>query len=150
MNECEQASRLNAYHDGEMSPAGVAAMEQHLRQCPRCAAELERFRKLTGMIGSLPPPALPTSSLRRLHQAVDLQLAARLRRMAEVLAAVAAVVLVVCLIGLTRRTPAQGSPGAMPVWEIEALAQPLEPAAGSEEALASWMVRDLSLRDEHD
>ena len=46
MNDCEEASRLTAYHDGELSPSDRAQFERHLSQCPRCAAELGRIRKL--------------------------------------------------------------------------------------------------------
>ena len=71
MSECEQAIRLNAYHDGELSPAARADLERHLGQCPQCSAELERLRRLRGMFASLPRPELPAFSRQRLHRAVE-------------------------------------------------------------------------------
>ena len=152
MNECEQSSRLGAYHDGEMSAQSRAEFERHLRQCPRCSAELDRARKLTNLFSSMPALEMPRAALEQLHRTVDLLPAAGICRMAEALAGVAAAILVACMIGLARQTPAQGKIGAMPVWETAAVTrQPSELAfGGTEELLASWMVQDLSWKVEHD
>jgi anti-sigma factor RsiW len=152
MNACEQASRLSAYHDGEMPFDLRLQFERHLRQCPGCLAELERMRGVTLMLGGMPRPEMPPEVLQRLHQAVDFLPAAGVRRMAAALAAVAAIILVVCMIGLASQASAGGTAGVMPVWESAAVGQPLpEPASGgAEELLAGWMVQDLSWRDRHD
>jgi anti-sigma factor RsiW len=39
--------RLSAYLDGELAPAGAATVEEHLRGCPRCAAELAGLQALS-------------------------------------------------------------------------------------------------------
>ena len=95
---------------------------------------------------------MPPGALERLHRSVDLLPSVGICRMAEALAAVAAAILVACVIGLARQTPQQGKIGAIPVWETAAVArQSSELAyAGSEELLASWMAQDLSWKGEHD
>ena len=40
MVNCENKIRLDAYHDGELSPAERSDAEAHLRDCRSCAAEL--------------------------------------------------------------------------------------------------------------
>jgi len=152
MNDCEQASRLGAYHDGEMSADCRTDFERHLAQCPICAAELERIRGLARLLGFLPLPQISQSALARMHRKVDALPSTSIRRMAGALAAAAAMVLVVCTIGLARWSPAEGAPIAMPLWEAQAVAQQAaEPASGgSEELLASWMVQDLSARNNND
>src|SRR3982751_4229507 len=44
MVDCENQVRLDAYHDGELSPAERSDVEAHLRDCPSCAAELAAIR----------------------------------------------------------------------------------------------------------
>ena len=152
MNECEQAGMLGAYHDGEMSPDRRVDFEQHLRQCPQCAAELARIVRLTGLLGCLGGQEMPRSSLDRLHGAVDLLPSAGIIRMARGLTAVAAMILLVCMIGLTRQAPARGSLSGMPLWEAEVVTQESvePPSSGPEELWASWVVQDLSRRGEYD
>ncbi|MGA2265481.1 MAG: zf-HC2 domain-containing protein [Phycisphaerae bacterium] len=149
MRECEQISRVSAYHDGEMPPAERAEFRQHLSQCVSCAAELERLERLTALLSSLPPPATPPWMLDRLYRAVDLRPVHVLRRMAEALSAVAAVILIACLAGLAMRSSSQASAGAMPVWESRALNQQSEESTfgGREELVAQWMAQDLSGKD---
>ena len=152
MNECDQTVRVNAYHDGEMPADLREEFERHLRQCPQCSAELERLRKLTNLFCSMPEMEMPPMALERLHRTVDLLPAMGIYRTAEALAAIAAAILIACIIGLARQTTVQASDSAIPVWETAAVArQPSEFAfGGSEELLASWMVQDLAWKGEHD
>lgn len=151
MNECEQASRIGAYHDGEMAPDSRAEFELHLRQCSRCRAELERVRALSRILGRLAPAQMPHGVLGRLHRAADSLPAAGIRRLAWASAAAAAAILVASLAGLARQSPSISSANAIPVWEAQAVAQHRESAsAGSDEWMAAWMVQDLSWKDEHD
>jgi len=176
MNECEQAGRLNAYHDGEMSPPESAQLERHLRQCPRCAAELDRMQKLTTLLSALPAAQMPDAAMDRLHQAVRRLPVARpgILRLAEELAALAAMILLACVLGLSQQglTPQPAGPmpvrepaaaardGAVPAgdaaalsWDIEAMTPPGESVSeGSEEPLVSWMAQDPagSGKDEHE
>lgn len=52
---------LSAYIDGELSPAQVAQVEEHLRACPRCAWHLETLRRTVELLHEL-PAALPPRS----------------------------------------------------------------------------------------
>jgi anti-sigma factor RsiW len=47
MVDCENRVRLDAYHDGELPPAGRSQVEAHLRDCPSCAAELAAMRRMS-------------------------------------------------------------------------------------------------------
>lgn len=150
MNECEQAGRLGAYYDGQMSPDDRAAFERHLGGCTRCAAELASLRGLSRLLMSVCPAPMPLAAMDRLHRAVDMLPSGGILRMAKALAAVAAMILAACLLGLASSGPSAEPPGGMPVWEAQAVAQaPTETAsAGSEELLASWIAQDLSWKDE--
>lgn len=149
MSECEQATRLIAYHDGEMSPDGRMAVERHLRQCPACAAELRRLAAMSELLASIPQPDISPRARRQLHWAVDRMASSGIRRMAETLAAVAATILIVCAIGLARQNSAQATTGLMQDVETAQLsAEPVQ--GGSEELLARWIVQDLPLGDPHD
>jgi anti-sigma factor RsiW len=147
MSECQQANRLSAYHDGELSPEAAAEWEAHLRQCGRCAAELERLRRLSRAMGALVPPSMPSASVARLHRVIDRLPSVGLRRMAGALAAVAATILLICTVGLSLRTSsaAPARSAAIEDWETAAVAQPSDvlTSVDSRDLLARWMVRDL-------
>jgi len=150
MTECEYADRLNAYYDGELSAAQRAKVEAHVDTCPACAAELDRLRKLGSLLGNLPRPAISEAALARLHRAADLWPTASIRRMASALAAIAALVLVTCLVALWRQDTAAQARPAQP-WELAAegrrtMLDAAPPAA--EEQLASLVVQDLSSRED--
>ena len=155
MNGCEQANRLGAYHDGELAGPDRAALERHLRQCPSCAAELARIRRLTDLVGSATPPAMPRASLDRLHRAVESVRSTGIVSLAEAMAAIAATILLTCILTLALQGPAEGSTSPMPApWEVESV-RPQSPDAGPgagapEESLMGWMVQGLYEKDEHD
>lgn len=152
MNDCEQAVRLSAYHDGELPAAARAEMERHIRLCPTCAAELERLRELTRMARQAPAIAIPPGVLERLHQRVDPLRARAINRWAEALAAIAAMILVACTAGLATQDQGGGAPAGIDIMVTQAVAQPAAESASevSDEQLASWMVQDLSGTNEHD
>jgi anti-sigma factor RsiW len=147
MNECKQAERLGAYHDGELSGAARAEMEQHLGQCPACAAELKRLRRLSELFSAAAAPKLSPEALMRLHSRVDVIPMADLRRVAEVVGAIAASILLVCTIWLVKGRPAID---VIPVWETVAVARQEMPTAAPEEELGQWMVQDLSGKNAND
>ncbi len=150
-NDCEQARWLSAYHDGELPPQASADFERHLGQCSRCAAELARLRELTRLFGSAPAPELPQPALGRLHRSVDRWAFPGVVRMAEALAAVAAVVLIGCMVSLARQGTAPRSADTAPPWSVEAAVQQADSAsADPEELWAMWMAQDLSRKDKHD
>ena len=150
MSACEQARRLGAYHDGELSGPARASLEAHLRQCQACAAELDRLRRLSRLLGTAVRPGIPPQVLARLHRAADVQPAAALRRLAEAVTALAASILLVCAVWLWATASAAKATGPIPLWETAAVSSQAAPVAASEERLAMWIVEDLSRQNGHD
>lgn len=148
MNECEFSQRLGAYHDGELSPPAQASVEEHLANCPACAAELARLRALSERFAATPPAPLPPLVLERLHRTADRLPALSVCRIAEAVAAVAAGILLACLIGIARQGTGEASASAPPPWETPVAA--VDRGEGSEELLANWMAQDLSGKGNHD
>lgn len=54
--KCEEAE-LSAYFDNELSPAEAEFVRQHLDQCPACAAELSRYRRVREALSGYAAPA---------------------------------------------------------------------------------------------
>lgn len=150
MSDCEQARRLGAYHDGELAGAARASLEEHLRRCPSCAAELDRLRGLSHLLAGAAQPRISPETLVRLHRTADAQAMAGLWRMAEMATAVAASILLACGIWLWTARSAAGPASQMPIWETVAVARQALPVAESEERLARWIVQDLSRGNGHD
>ncbi|MCD6362077.1 MAG: zf-HC2 domain-containing protein, partial [Armatimonadetes bacterium] len=50
---------LNAYLDGELTTEQARECEEHLAECARCRAELERLRAARSLLRSLPHPTPP-------------------------------------------------------------------------------------------
>ncbi len=151
MNDCEQAYRLGAYVDGELSAGERATVDAHVCDCPSCQAEVRRLRRLADMLHHLESPQVSAGAMDRLHDSVDAMLTAGVRRLATWSAAAAAVVLAACSFSLMRSGAGshQAPPAAVATWETTAVARtPAEAAAGQDEQLAAWVVRDLSGRVE--
>jgi hypothetical protein len=55
MVDCGNQVRLDAYHDGELSPAERCGVEAHLRDCPSCAAELAAMRGMSATFADTIP-----------------------------------------------------------------------------------------------
>jgi anti-sigma factor RsiW len=147
MNDCPHVQRLGAYHDGELSGEARAQIEQHLRQCPACTAELRRLGRLSELLSAATATRIPPAALRRLHQGLDAVPMSDLRRVAEVCGAIAASILLVCSIYLVKTQPALGP---IPLWETVAVARQEPPTAAPEEQLGQWIVEDLSGKNGHD
>ena len=151
MNECDPAQEISACHDGELPAPARAALEEHLRQCPDCAAELAHLRELSRLLEGLAEPEMSVQVLHRLHRVADDATQAGIWRMARRLSAVAATVLLVCSIWTWRLSAATGKPGEIPQWEQLALRQEELPAAETGgEQLALWMIEGLAGNGDHD
>jgi len=150
MNECEQAERLSAYHDGELSGAARTEVEQHLRRCPACAAELNRLGRLSQLFSAAAEPRVPPEVLERLHAAVDVLPLAEIGRLARIVAAIAAAILLVSSVWLLRAGGAGEPKDQIPVWETVAVVRQEVPVSAPEEQLAQWIVQDLSRKNGHD
>ncbi len=152
MPDCQFQSRVEAYHDGELSAEGRRAVEEHLETCEDCAAEMAWLRSVSQSMGrgdSEGALELTTAELGRVHAAVD-------DAMDEV--AIAASVLIVSCVWLSELpTPAgprqpigvAANPVEGPAWERVAMtlrADPLPTGLDSEPYLADARVADWVLR----
>lgn len=71
-SECrELLEQLSEYIDGELDPAGCAAIESHNEDCPRCVAFIESLRRTVDLIRRTPRPALKEETRRELAAAWD-------------------------------------------------------------------------------
>src|SRR2546421_10738483 len=161
MVDCENRVRLDAYHDGELSPAGQSDVEAHLRDCPSCAAELAAIRRMSGAFADATPPEPSREQLLRLARSLravpsDARVLLRLFRGT----AVAAAVLLACALAggayLSQRTKA----AAHEAMVLDHVATGSRPAAFATDAvgdgrqsgqhlwLAQWIADDLRDRQE--
>ena len=64
-----QNELIHAYHDGELSPAQVAAVEAHLRDCAACAELLAELRQVSRLVAAAPLADMPPAAMKRMQQA---------------------------------------------------------------------------------
>ncbi len=153
MPACERSRRLSAYHDGELPAEERRGLEEHLRQCPSCAQELQQLRSLSGLFAAVEMPGMSSDALGRLHSSVGSIREGLTVRMAGVLAAAAAAVLLVSSVWLCQGWLRPGSDvGWVPAWERVAVTPQVDvpSGAGAVTQLAQWIVEDLSLENGHD
>jgi anti-sigma factor RsiW len=62
---------------GALDAAGQRRVEDHLRQCPGCRAELETWQRLTGAVKDMPTPQAPMGLVERTRRRMERQAAAR-------------------------------------------------------------------------
>jgi anti-sigma factor RsiW len=145
MSECEQNHLADRYHDGQLTPQQRQQFEAHLAQCGDCGRRLAELLRLSQTLGRIAlEPILPIEQA-RIHRAVDQARAGvamtaerMVMRIAVPLAALAACVLIVTSICLTR--PASGATAmasATTNWQQTAVTL----SAGA--ALPQWMVYNL-------
>lgn len=161
MVDCGNPVRLDAYHDGELSPAERAGVEAHLRDCPSCVAELAAIRETSRAFAGTAPREPSHEQLLRLARSVRAEPydARVLLRLFRVSAAAAAVVLACALAGgayLSRRNRAAAHEAMVldhvVTWSRSpALAtDPVSDGRQAEEQvlLAQWIADDLRGRQE--
>jgi anti-sigma factor RsiW len=161
MVDCGNPIRLDAYHDGELSPAERADVEAHVRDCPSCAAELAAIRGLSGAFAGAAPREPSHEQLLRLARSVraepsDARMLLRLFRAS----AVAAAVLLACALAagvyLARRTKAAAHEAMVldhvATWSrsVAIATDPVSDERRSEQQvlLAQWIADDLRGRQE--
>src|SRR5258706_10955158 len=161
MVDCENRVRLDAYYDGEISPAQRLDVEAHLRDCPSCAAELAAIRRMSGAFADTTPREPSHEQLLQLARNVRVELsdARMLLRLFRGTAVAAAVLLACALAGavyLSQRTKAAAHE-AMVLDHVAIWSQTVAFAADSlsderqserQVALAQWIVDDLRGRKE--
>jgi anti-sigma factor RsiW len=123
MNDCPESVRLGAYRDGELPPADCRRLEEHLLDCPACAAEMSRLSRCLSLIAAARPAEAPAALLARLHRAADQQ--PRLTgvlHLAEAFAAIAATILLASVIWLIQMPAGRESSAQAATWEAVAQA----------------------------
>jgi hypothetical protein len=129
--DCEYASRVSAYHDGEMSEVEAREVSRHLSGCQACAAQLAFFGKVSNTFESAPAHHLDADARQRLDDLGEQFHAARrqIRPSADVrwirrLSAAAAIIFV---FAAGKVVYDQRLAGNTPVTPVEQLHKPIGP-----------------------
>lgn len=59
MEHIQATEMFSSYWDGDLTPAEVAALEEHLRDCHVCHEEYQQFRQAMGALGGLAKVPVP-------------------------------------------------------------------------------------------
>src|ERR1700743_211642 len=94
MRTCSYGPTVDAYHDGELSPAERIAFEKHLAECPPCQADLAQTRMLAAVLAAAPKRGLAPSARQALFDLAPLIGERAYLRIAEWTTALAASVLI--------------------------------------------------------
>jgi hypothetical protein len=95
---CKQIDEsLDAFHDGELSAAEVAVVEEHVKTCSHCAAKLIEIRQVVAVLQTMPRADAPGALSSKLDSLIDQQSKVLVfrRRALRTSAAVAAAAVVV-------------------------------------------------------
>jgi anti-sigma factor RsiW len=163
MGPCEEKNMLAAYLDDELIAADRARLEQHLRTCATCSAELTSMREAAGALRRFRDESLTAGQQRDLHRAIDSAAAddARLMRFVATVGVLAASILLVGLLWLRMlaapQPPTQGDLVSAPhlePWEQTAVTlrpdptllptDPSQTQRMAENDLADWMLQGLN------
>lgn len=142
-----QDELIHAYHDGELAPAQVAAVEAHLGDCAGCRTLLADLRQVSQLVATAPMPAVPPHAMQRMQQAWWAAQERGVRRVASWLTAAAAAVIFAAVIFSPASQRAENNTS----WTLNALtppaefAEPDEPQDDEAIAAAQWIANDLSL-----
>lgn len=156
MIDCENRIRLDAYHDGELSPAEQSIVEAHLLDCPSCAAELAAMRGMSKAFAATTPLAPSHEQLLQLARNIragpsDDRMLMRLFRRTAVAAAAVLACAIAGGIFLSQRTKAAAHE-AMVLDYVATRSQPsafaTDPVGGERQseqqvAMAQWIADDL-------
>jgi anti-sigma factor RsiW len=97
MSDCQYHSRLDAYHDGELSAIETERITRHLAECQSCSAAVAKLRELSQAMSQLQPATISQIELARLHRNLDRAQDRSLLRFSTALATMAASVLIISL-----------------------------------------------------
>ena len=149
MASCPFNEQMSAFHDGEVDDGRRLEIQAHLRDCPFCAAELDRLEAVSRLLMSAPAARLSQIGLHRLHLRVDQAMEEGLLRFVRVFNAVAACVLVAgsaWLLMKTRDYRTVETTPAAPPWVDVASDSPT--GAYSTPAAAWYLADDTNHADE--
>src|SRR5258708_6293157 len=113
MANCSFNDQLDAYHDGELDERRRRTLEIHLVGCGECAKRLAELQDIAEMFAAAPRPQISQIAMHRLHRSVDAAMEHGLLRFAGAVSGIAASVLLVGSMWLSRATDA---PQAAPPW----------------------------------
>jgi anti-sigma factor RsiW len=148
---CSMSEKVHLYHDGELDAAERQVVERHLESCADCRAEIEQLSAISESFRSSPAPKLSQFSVHRLHAMADRWMEDDLVRVARVLRAVAACILVAGSAWLIGTTPAasQAPEAAAAPWvEVAAVTNAEVASIDTTTPAASWYLADASARAE--
>lgn len=137
---------LSAYHDGELDAARRAEIDRHLLECAACLAQLSELQLLSGMFASAPMPALSEAGFRRVHAKVDSAMEQGIIRLARVLSAVAACIVLIGSFWLTR---VREQPSAAPPWIMPQNVEEVS-ADNVSSPVGDWYLADASSQQRPD
>lgn len=147
MESCENQRQLSAYHDGELSAALSAELENHLRQCPACREELRQLRKMSAWLASAIDEQAPTEAMARWKRSAQPARDRAVLRMTEMLSAAAAAILLVCSTMLWQHySKPAGSAGRTAAWESVAARTTSGPAVALAGELTSGAETPLDIQ----
>ena len=126
-------------------------MEAHLAECPACAAELKSLRELSRILAESPLPEPTERLMDKLHGAIRGARDRGIVTLAERVIAVAAVVLIACVVWMCRSEPtAPENDLANVAWEMTAVASIESAVTDADQTLAQWIAADLSVENADD
>ncbi len=153
MAGCPTSEQLSAFHDGELDEVRRAEIEEHLRRCGSCGAEMERLQAISRVVGALVAKLSPIG-LHRLHRRVDQAMEEGLLRLVRVLNAMAACVLIAGSARLMMKTRQQQTveniAPAAPPWIGVDVAETSDSSSGAANTPAAvwYLAGDSSRGDE--
>jgi len=145
--DCQHTQRVGAYKDGELSTADRETFSAHLSACPACSNELARLERLSVWFAAAKNEVRSPQAVwrARLNER-------RIERLATVLTAAAAVVLVACgLMLVNRRDATTSAASSTPAraWErvavthsFETQAEPAVEAVVAEDPMVQILFQD--------
>jgi anti-sigma factor RsiW len=150
MNTCAFNTKLNAYHDGELASEERAAFEQHLSACEKCSQQLAQLRAMSDRFAAAPQVKLSQIAMHRLHRRIDAGADQGLLRLGWTMSAIAASLLLVASVWLTRMSNPTSAPEAAPPWVGVAVVAQADPAYREIAATpaAQWYLADASTRND--
>jgi anti-sigma factor RsiW len=126
---CEYCKKVSAYLDCELPAAEREAFEKHLNGCAECSAEVSKLKRISNFVGA----AKFTGSR---HQPFEWRAnldRRRVLRLAQMLTAVAAIVMLFCGLSLMFGKPIQKTKtAAVPNWEKTAVTLKFEPTPSAD------------------
>lgn len=151
MNACEWTRQIEAYHDGELGAEAARSVEEHLRSCPACAAELDRSKAISRRFAEASFPSPSPDFYQRLRRESPAAREKAVVALAERLAAVAAAILILCAAwAWSGPAPVQRAVAAPAPWEWAAVTLHDSQTAAEIPTFARWVANDLALEFDYD